>query len=242
MKIGCCSSDDVDGHIRALKAGFDYTEVSADVLRNDEEYEKLREAVLEGDARPEVLRDFVPDDIPVIGEEADFGRLDEITEEVCERAEELGAEIITFTVPEVPIGFSDIRAGEQVAEFLAEAGKTAAAHGITVALEPIGGITEGLKVIRAVGSPFVKLILSVGADDAKEDVTTEIAKGGEDIVHVRVASADEGVCAELFDMLSDVGYDDRVSALCGEKDMTRRAEMLRKLCGAAEDAEAIAVP
>ena len=242
MKIGCCS-DDIDDHLRIEQSGFDYIELPVSYLCAEqpiEEYEEIRDNILSWEIKPEVWYDFVPENISVTGEEVDIYRLEKLTRTVCERMEELGGEVLVFYTKPVPDGFSPERAFEQTIEFLSLAGKISGAYGITIAVEPISSaqidtISEGLRIIRAVNNPFVKLLADTFHMNSKSQMIVDIANGGEDIVHVHLNSltpiANEDICRKLFKKLYDVGYDNRISlhSIPADIDIAKAVEKLRTM-------------
>ena len=246
MKIGCCS-DDTDDHIRIENAGFDYIELSVDVLaaeEPEEEYEPIRDEILSWDIKPEVWYGFVPKNIPVVGKEVDSYRLEKLTRTICKRIEELGGEVLVFNMRPLPEGFSAKEAFDQTVEFLSLAGKISSAYGITIAVEPTytgehSTIAEGLQMVRAVDNPFVKLLADTPDVSEKSKMIADIANGGEDIAHVHICDfvSNETDRNELLEKLTDVGYDDRISIQCDWKDFDTEAPAAVELFRNFADAE-----
>lgn len=237
MRLGCCAG--LEQIEIARDAGYDYVEVH---VRNvvpespDSEFEPVRDRILAAEIVPEVWLGIIPPDMKVVGPEVDSYRIERYIRTALERIEELGAEVVVFGSGQgraVPESFPVDEAKNQLVQFLALAGQVAGAYGITVAVEPlnyretnsINTISEGLEVIRAVGHPFVKLLVDLYHVEAQGGSIADIAAARGEIVHAHTADTERLYPGsgsypnkEFIEALRSADYDERLSIECKWRD------------------------
>ena len=128
----------------------------------------------------------------------------------------------------VPEGFSETRALEQLRDTARRLGEAAAAHGVTVVLEPLRRAEtnilntqpESLAFVQSVGHPHFKLLCDYYHLVVEGGTPEMVAACGDALRHVHIANPDGRVAMKpddkadykaFFDALRRAGYDARVS-------------------------------
>ena len=144
MKYGICIGfDQLDWIEIAAQSGADYIETGfAALTRADEAgFGAFREALERSGVRCEAANVFLPGELRVTGGQVDAGALRAFIEKGMRRARETGIQTVVFGSGAARSldGATPFRRGfEQLAVFLREiAGPIAAAHGISIAVEPL---------------------------------------------------------------------------------------------------------
>jgi sugar phosphate isomerase/epimerase len=190
------------------------------------------------------------------GPDVDAAALDAWVETTCRRAARVGVEMIVFGSGgsrRVPDGFSRERASEQIVENLQRYGPIAAAHGVTIVLEPLASqdcnivtsVDEGAELVRAAGHRNVRLLIDTYHMAQDDDPIDSIRRAEGLIAHAHCAEGDGrgplGTKGEdqgpYFRALKDIGYEGRISLECQWDDFAAQvgpgvAELRRQWDGA----------
>jgi len=197
---------------------------------------------------------FVPGDLKITGPDADLAALGEYATTACGRAEQAGVPVIVFGsggARNIPDGFDRNAAWGQLVDFGRMLGPIAAAHGVTVAVEPLHQgacnvlttVGECAALVREVDHRAIRLLVDSyhwGTDhDSAEDI---VANGGL-LAHVHVGTVanrmapglEEYDFAPFFEALKAGGYDGRVSIEAKlpdpAADLPRALDVLKALGG-----------
>lgn len=232
MKFGCCASPE---RLAAVKsAGYDYAEMPVRALLPEEpeaKFAAVRSQVREAGVPVEAFNVFVPPHLPVVGERVDRPRLNEYLDTVLGRMSELGAEIIVFGsggARTTPRGFDEVRAMDQIEEFLLMVAPKLERWNMTLAIEPlykqacdnINTVGEAVTMARRVKHARVKVLADLFHMVHEDDPVESVVRAGRELRHVHVpVPAIEGKSPRLWDSsyadflaaLRRSGYDARVS-------------------------------
>lgn len=171
MKLGICRDPkDCQAVEIMAKIGYDYVETNFSALSRvtEEEYASLLQVLKSTGLKCEASNCFLPGEIKVVGEEVDYGVVDEYLSSTFERAQGVGLQTAVFGSGgsrRVPDGFPREKAYEQLVRFLADyAGPRAKERGIQIAIEPlrrketniINTVKEGMELAKASGCDNVK--------------------------------------------------------------------------------------
>ena len=180
MRFGCCGSLVAAGPDRTgveivekmAGYGYDYIELPlAEMMElRGEEFAALCRRVEESGIRCEVCNNFFPGNLRLTGPDADPGRIREYYTRALDRAARLGVKVIVFGsagAKRVPDGFGRPAAWQQVVDVTRASGEAAAAHGITIAIEPvrhpdcniINTFAEGVQLARTVELENVRFLV-----------------------------------------------------------------------------------
>ena len=214
------------------EAGYDYAELPlAQVMELDEEkFQELR-VLLKRAALPcRCCNNFYPASVRLTGEKVSSEKAEEYTKRAVKRAELLGSRFIVFGssgAKNVPAGFPEDRAFEQIVSALRMAARYAGPAGIRIAIEPLNrkesniicSLAEGRRLMDAVGSPQVGLLVDFYHFAVEKDSYALLEENGGEIIHVHFASPEgRSFPAEnipeyerFFKLLKLNGYDGGVS-------------------------------
>jgi sugar phosphate isomerase/epimerase len=160
MRFGCCISR--PDQLAVLEAaGFDYCEVSAATMTGlgDHEFEAAAERFKAGPVRAEAANVFLPGDMRLTGPDASRDLQDEYVARCMDRLERLGVRIVVFgsgKARNIPEGFSRDQALDQLEDFMRRAAAEAAAHGVTLALEPLQKAESNVFTSVREGAAFLR--------------------------------------------------------------------------------------
>lgn len=173
---------------------------------------------------------FLPADLKVTGPTIDYPRLDRYAATAFRRASEVGMTIIVFGsggARQVPAGFPPERAFEQFVDVLRHFAPVAAAHNVTMVVEPlnrgecnfINTLAEGAEAVERAAHPHVKLLADIFHMLRNGEPADDIARFGPLLHHVHVAEnkdrAAPGVNGDdfrpFFRALKKSGFDGRIT-------------------------------
>jgi D-psicose/D-tagatose/L-ribulose 3-epimerase len=239
-RIGCCGSmispatDRLGVEIVESLAqfGFDYIELSLSDMAAlpPPAFRRLRERMARSGIPCEACNNFFPPRVRLTGSNARLPAALEYAESALERAARLGVSIIVFGssgAKNVPPGFSQDTAWQQIVHLLQHLGPRAAVHGITIAIEPlnqqesniINRTAEGIKLAQAVNHPNVQLLIDYYHLRMEQENPEVILAAGPTVRHLHFAQVagrafpqgeDEGY-TRFFDCLRKVDYQGRCS-------------------------------
>ena len=238
MRIGVCRDP---GGVSGPVPGLDFLDAGvASVLcpRADEEaFAAAAEQTRKSPVPVEALHGFLPGDLKTTGPAVDVRAVDEYVTTACRRAGELGVRIIVFGSGgsrSVPEGFDSDAGREQLVGHLTRWGPIAAAHDVTIVLEPlnskenniVNSVGEGAGMVRRVKHPNIRLLCDTYHMAVDGEGPEAILAAGELLAHVHCAERDGrgplGAVGEdqrpYFRALRQVGYDGTVALECNWKD------------------------
>lgn len=262
MKIGCCipggsfmpegvaeSNSNAEVLLESYRlvkaAGYDYVECCVGMVMqlSEKELQLLEEEKEKGAFSIEACNSFIPPEYHV-AEAAELPKLTVYVEEAMRRMSRLGVEIVVFgsgaarMLPGKDFG-AEFTAIE---EFLRMCNEKAAAHRITIGIEPlnrgecnvINSVGEAAALVRKLELPQVKLLADcfhmfkeeedLGCLEANKDILrhTHVAE-----VPARVYPGRDGgaYIKEFGKHLKNAGYEGRVSVECGYDEFAKDIQL-----------------
>ena len=238
MKFGiCCAPNSLGEPVRLLdvlqSAQADYVEWTVgSVMASEEEFEKLRALVADSPLKPEAFAVFLPPHHRITGPNVDLQAVLNYADQALSRTSALGAEIQVLgsgAARKVPDGFPMDTALDQFREFCRELAPIAAAHGITVALEPlntgednlINTVAQGRALVDEIDHPHIQLLADFYHMIENGENLEPTAQAGARLRHTHLADLGrvapgfarqgEADFRAFFGALRRAGYDKRCS-------------------------------
>jgi D-psicose/D-tagatose/L-ribulose 3-epimerase len=261
-KIGCCGSQIATGSdgtgiesIETLKAlGFDYIELPLTSLMSLDEaaFADLENRIKASDLPCESCNNFLPSDVRVTGPNVNSQRIAAYIEPAFRRASRLGVKVIvcgSCGSRSLPLGYSPGKAWAQMVSFLRTANKTAADHGITIAIEAINReecnflnlSSDGLRLAKDVNCSNIKLLVDYFHWALEKEGTDVLLAAGDYIRHIHVGrpegrvfpkASDPDDYGKFFGSLRKLKYHHRISIEAKTRDLKQDgAESLALLRG-----------
>jgi sugar phosphate isomerase/epimerase len=231
--IGWCIRGKGSAPDDAKAAGFEYVEVALqDVL--DLPDAAFAETVERFRALGIPVRtgyNFLPDDLKIIGPEADHTREAAYLARALPRVAKLGIKTIIFNsgpARRAPDGLAADKAWKDLVGFSQRFARAARAHGITILVIPLRStdtnlvtkVDEALDLIKAVAAPNFALAVDYSFLTIEKESPAVLRKAGKKLRHVQISNpngrgyamaADEADYAALFSVLADLHYDGALS-------------------------------
>ncbi len=262
MRFGICGSmvarqpdgsgAEIVEQVREL--GYDYLELSLAHLAAlpEDEFGALRRRVQSSGLPCEACNNFFPGTVRLTGAEVNWDQVREYTRRAVDRAAELGVQVIVFgssAAKNVPAGFPQYRAWQQIVTALRSAADVVKPLGITIAIEPlnrqesniVNSLAEGLALMQRVNRPEVRLLADYYHLALEQEDPAILLQAGPDLRHIHFARVagrtypleiDDGF-QPFFAALRAAGYDGRVSVEGFSNDFYREAarslQVLREL-------------
>lgn len=232
MQFGICTSIDKSAAVKA--AGWDYVEEGVQRLLQpalpDAEWRGV-ELVKAGALPTPAGNVLVPAKLKITGPDADLSRLETYMRTVLRRAELVGMRTLVFGsggARNVPDGFDRARARDQIIAFASMSARIAAAHGVTLVVEPlnrgecniINSVAEGMEYVRAVNHPNLQCLVDSYHFWLEDEPLENLRAAMPWIKHVHLADKVGRVAPGLsgqsdykpfFRVLKQGGYDGLVS-------------------------------
>lgn len=260
IQLGCCTGLPVDAQSRARvlqirDAGFDYVEYGCqDAVRLSaaDRAEVLR-FTREAGIACRAMNCFLPGSLPVVGPEADPGKVKEYLDAAFPAAGEFGAEVIVFgsgAARRTPPGFPPEIVWMQLVGFLRLAEHYGARYGIDIAIEPLcraecntlNTLMDAYRLAADAGRPHIRLLADFYHFQRSGEDLTDILSAGTLLRHCHIANKmDRGFPREetraehaaFFAMLRRAGFAGGVSIEGGSasfaEDIRRAGRLLREL-------------
>lgn len=231
IKLGVATG--IGNIFKVADAGFDYVEINLSALAACSDAEFMQTLNIAGRAPigVECCNCLLPSDLRIVGPEVNAQAIHDYLDKALGRAAELGIKIAVFgsgAARNVPEGFDPAQGWRQVNNFLRMAEKHCAASGITLAIEPLRSaetnllnyVSEATLMASLLQMPHIGVLgdlyhMAMGGESLRS-----LKMAGSLLRHVHVANA-VGRCypkpgdgekyAELFELLSSMGYEGRVS-------------------------------
>lgn len=169
MKFGLCSGP--ENLELAGRLGFDYIEcaVTAAEAMSDADFDAFLSKVNNSPIKPERFNVLFPGTIPLVGPQADHGKITEYLEKAFPRVKALGGTVVVFGSGRSRVFPEDMPyrdAFRELIEVTRLIGQIAATYGITIAIEPlnrdetncVNSVREGAMLEAAVNLPSVGLL------------------------------------------------------------------------------------
>ena len=218
----------------AFKAGFDFFEWNvASFLKPRESEEAFAETlslVKKSALKCPVVNCFIPNDLKITGPSVDLKGLETFVTIACARAQAAEVQTIVFGsggARRVPDGFDREEARRQIAAFCRMLAPIAAAHGITIVIEPLyhkacnilNTVGECADLVREVNHPAIRLLVDSFHFLYDNDSLEDIAANGPLLAHVHIATspnrlppaAEDCDLLPFFEALVRGGYDARIA-------------------------------
>ncbi len=231
MRFGVCTkSDNLD--IVAL-AGYDYIEFTLRDIENlsEDAFAALKNTLATSPIKVETTNLFFAADIPLVGPEVSFERIESFCQKALSRAGELGIKVSVIgngAARKIPEGFDPKEAEAQFVRVLRLCGDIAARHGITIAIEPlrtketnyINTVAEGIALCRKVAHENVKCLADFYHVLENGETLEAIEAANGLLAHTHLAvenrympatAKDAALCAKWAAALKKCGYDGRIS-------------------------------
>jgi sugar phosphate isomerase/epimerase len=201
MKFGVCGGLDLMPLL--AHTGYDYLEMSVGGLLKpleDEATFNAELAALQAGAVPcRALHCLLPGSMKVVGPAVDSAALQRYARTVCARAQRAGVPVVVFgsgAARTVPDGFDRTQARAQLHAFCLMLGQTAAAHHVTIAVEPLhqgycnilNTVTEAAALVRAVQHPAIRLLVDAFHWAREHEAPDAISANADLLVHTHIAT------------------------------------------------------
>lgn len=230
MRFGICATANQLEQIKRL--GYDYAELplSSTAALTDAEFHALTGQVKQAGLPVEAFNLFFPRDIRLTGPVADLKAAWDYARAAFARAEKLGGSVVVFGsggARNVPDGFPLEQAWAQLVELLDGLEPIAAAHGITIAIEPLNRlesniilrVTDGLRLAGQVNKPHIQVLADSYHMLREEEDAAVLKQAGALLAHCHTARSLERVfptkpddqLRAFFTGLQRAGYTGRVS-------------------------------
>lgn len=227
------------------QVGYDFVEFTVGMVAGpitDEEYRKLKEAVLGVGLIPEAFNSFIPPSIRLVGPDANKEAIREYLERAIPRVAELGGKCIVFGsggARRVPDGYPAERAEEDLICFLNMAADIALRHDVVIAIEPlnkkesniINRVSEATRLARRVNRPQIRALADFYHMDEEGEGFESLEDAGALLAHVHVADTGRRYPGSgsydyqgFFGTLRSIGYAGRISVECKIVDFASETE------------------
>lgn len=190
-------------------------------------------ALLEASPLPvKAFNVLFPSELRLVGDKVDWEQVEQYLERVVSRAADLGARVLVFGsggARSAPEGFSRATAWGQLVRVLTLGARFADPRGIVFAVEGlrrpesnmINSFTEALQLARDVDRQSVRVLADIFHFVEEGEPLADIREGADWLVHVHLAGEERRYpgfgrypLRELFDVLTEVGYQGGVSIEC----------------------------
>ena len=238
IRLGCCADvpKDKEGERKIksiIDAGFEYLELGLFpiVLMEDSKRAAALDFMKSNPIKSEVMNLFVPTDLKLVGNEADFDTIRRYFEKAFPIAKEFGAEILVFgsgNSRTVPQGYSHDMARSQLFSFLRLANGYGEDFDIEIAIEPlnsresniINSLTEAYWFSKHINRSKIKLLADFYHMQSDHEPLETLFKFKGMLAHTHMASKrgrwypvyqDRWEYETCFDILREIDYDGRMS-------------------------------
>jgi sugar phosphate isomerase/epimerase len=201
--VGWCIRANGSAPEDADAAGFEYVELALQDVNDlsDGDFDKLaaRLQALAAAGLPAVAGyNFFPNELKLIGPEADRAKQDAHLAKGLPRLARLGLKYVVFNsgpARKAPDDLPPAQGRKQLVEFSRRFAREAGKHKLTVLLQPLRStdtnqvttIAEAVEVVRAVGQPNFKLLTDWSFMHIQKDDAAELAKARGRLAHVWLA-------------------------------------------------------
>jgi len=233
------SYQDEQRQIEGKQAGADYCEASFRVLAVDdrENLKKYMELIQKIELPCEVSNGMFPSELPLVGLNVDYGRIDEFVDRGAENFAMLGGKVIVFGsggARRCPDDFPKEKAYEQLnfvcSEHIAPWMKK---HGLICAIEPLRSeecnmvysSKIGFEICKAVNKPEIQLLIDLFHFRRENEPLERLLEYKGWVKHIHIASAmndrhvpmpnDGENYTDFFEMLRTIGYEEKRISLEG---------------------------
>jgi D-psicose/D-tagatose/L-ribulose 3-epimerase len=241
VKIGYCGAlKDID---TVKSAGFDYMEVRTSEVAalSDADFETVA-AKFKRIGLPVLSANlFIPSDIKVTGPNIDQQRQMEYVRHALDRVSRLGVHLVVFGsggARQVPEGFSQQEAFQQLVDFGKRIAPEARARNIVIAIEPlrrqetniVNNAMEGLAWVKAVNDPNIQLMIDFYHFAVEKEDPSDIFKVQDHLRHLHMANPNGRVMPAkweeynyepFFANLRQIHYDRLISLEASTKDLAK---------------------
>ena len=226
-KIGLCTTVN---HGATLHGVVDFIEDHAQNLlcrhENEADFDAERKRLGELSIPVKTVNGFLPKEVKAIGRKADIDKILVYTELLFSRARKYGIELLVFgsgKSRQIEEGMSRSQAFDQLTQLLKDLAEQAAAHDLTIALEPLGKqqcnfintLEEGAEIVERVNHPRIRLMADLYHMLTSGEEAVELLRFANLLAHVHLAEPPDrgfpGAQAHLFQpyllALKEGGYD-----------------------------------
>ncbi len=231
-------------------SGADFHELNLSGISelSNEEIDNLTAEAKEKGYSFEAANCMFPVEYKITIDNPDYDAADEYLERALSRAKRLGIKIVVMGssgARNFPEGVSYDTAFERLVYFLkSHVVSMCEKYNVVCALENLSygesnilnKIEESLRVVEAVGSPFIKILVDFYHFGHNKDSFDSIRKAKEHIVHIHIASVinnrayptsgDGEDYAELINLLREIGYDKREGRISFEARVPENKEFI----------------
>lgn len=239
VQVGYCTG--VKNLEAAKAAGFEYVELSATEIANltDADFDAVAAKIKALGLPTPAANNFVPAAIKLVGPETNPEAQMAHVKKAFTRLAQLGTEVVVFGsggARRVPDGYARDEAFKQLVDFGRRAATEAAAHKITVAVEPlrrqetniINTAGEGLELVKAINHPNFQLMIDFYHLASEKEDPEIVIRAKDHLRHLHFANPtgrvfplkwEEFDYAPFFANLKKIGYNKRISMEGSTKDL-----------------------
>ena len=213
-QIGLCTSVN---HAATLHGVVDFIEDHAQNLlcrhEHETDFDAERKRLGELDIPVKAVNGFLPKEVKAIGPDADIDKLHAYAELLFSRAAKYGVKLLVFGSAksrQIQEGMSRTAAFDQMTQLLKELAEKAAAHDLTIVLEPlskkqcnfINSLEEGAEIVERVNHANVRLMADFYHMLTSGEDAVELLRFANLLAHIHVAETPDrgfpGPQAHLF--------------------------------------------
>ncbi|RME63297.1 MAG: sugar phosphate isomerase/epimerase, partial [Caldilineae bacterium] len=199
MQFGVCTGIENAG--AAANAGFDFVECTVRSLRPEEdEFGPIQAQYAAAPLPTPVFNVFVPGTIKLTGPQVEWPTVQDYVERSLARVAAVGGRQVVFGsggARRVPEGFPRAEAEEQLVRFLRLTGDAAAAHGITIVIEPlnrresniINSVPEGVELAKRADHPNIQVLADLYHMMMDGEPLENVVTCGAWLKHIHVADS-----------------------------------------------------
>ncbi len=258
--LGCCTDLPLDEISRTKilqmkKAGFDYVEFGFQntARLSPQQRIEIADFLKSMDLPCGAMNGFLPGDLPIVGPDADLGKVKDFLDPAFPAAKELGTSVIVFgsgAARRTPPGFPKELVWIQLVGFLRLVENYCREYDIQLAIEPLSRsecntlntLMEGYQLAKDANRPHIGLLVDYFHFQRNLEDPLDIVSVGSMLRHTHVANKldrsfpQEDTMEEhtkLFTMLNQAGYSGGVSVEGGTanfaEDIEEAGRVLRQI-------------
>lgn len=236
--LGCCTDLPLDETSRTKilqmkNAGFDYVEFGFQnaARLSPQQRNEIIDFLKSVNLPCRAMNGFLPGDLPIVGPDADLGKVKEFLDLAFPAAKELGTSVIVFgsgAARRTPPGFPKELVWIQLVGFLRLVEHYCQQYDIQLAIEPLcraecntlNTLMEGYRLAKDTNRPHIGLLVDYYHFQRNLEDCLDIVSVGSTLRHVHIANGlDRGYPKEdtveehlkLFTMLTKAGYSGGIS-------------------------------
>src|SRR5438105_14571736 len=240
ISLGCCVADEAQLTV-IEQTGADYSEPPVASVVMAPVFDRLGPRLTSSRCPARAANVFLPGDLPVVGPAVDQARVDAYVGEATARLGRLGVGVLVFgsgRARAIPDGFDRARALDQLEAFTRHASAVAAAHGVTLVIEPLrraesnvfNSVREAAAFVRDRGLSETRVLADLYHMQEEGEELGALDDSADLLSHVHVADSGRRPPGQgdwdlpaFLERLRTIGYTGACSIECLWKDFAAEA-------------------